>query len=406
MVPALPSLGACIAAWGDMCVSVVGSRWFYVARVALVLISCGMAAVWGVGPQAAYDACFCQPFAIPPSTNDDPTLALPPTFPYAVAGGACRSGADAAACAGYTVGGPLLLVWSEWLALTSSMLQALELAVLASAHSRSRAAARTTTAPATVPARSALRSSFSSARAAAVATPTQSTRASAAAAAAGGLLADSPASRMRRGLVASRLVHRLRPGWLAASGWNVLDAVVVAWNIVGSAAILAGARYSLGLGAADWFEAARALRFLRLFSLSARLRILVEPLASLARILASFVALFCAVTFSFAVVGVSVFGGASPPGQWCESCQPSSFATFPLAWLALIQITVGNNWNRCARWRWRPAVSTRMSLLPPCPLLPPCCLCSIMYPNLGVAGTWWAAVYFVLYRFFITDSAT
>jgi len=163
--------------------------------------------------------------------------------------------------------------------------------------------------------------------------------------------------------------------WLLASWWNILHVVCVAWGCVGYTALLAGAQtYSNG-SVSDLFELARALPFLRLLAVIPPLRATVGIIVSILPLMARFMVVYLAITYGFAVVGVGIFG--SLPQEFtkgfCQQCQMHSLASFPLSWLALLQLTVGNNWN------------------------------DVLYPNMKGIGTRWAGLFFVLYRFFMTD---
>jgi hypothetical protein len=183
-----------------------------------------------------------------------------------------------------------------------------------------------------------------------------------------------------------------RRAWALASGWNLLDALVVAYALVGSVGLLAGARAALPPGLADLFEASRAARVLRLASVWALPRGLVGALAGVLPLMGRVTAVYAALVYAFAVVGQALFAGVPPvasdlpgaadnpskystasPGGLCEYCNVYSYGTFPLALLASFQISVGNNWN------------------------------SVMYPNLQGVGSRWGALYFIAYRVLLTD---
>jgi hypothetical protein len=100
---------------------------------------------------------------------------------------------------------------------------------------------------------------------------------------------------------------------------------------------------------------------------------------------------------------MSAFGAASTrgwPSQWCQDCQVYTFDSFAHSWLALLQITEGNNWN-AIMWPnvfGSSQVISTLLLTTAMPLSP----FSICMPCAGTQS-WWGSIYFVLYRFFITD---
>jgi hypothetical protein len=82
-----------------------------------------------------------------------------------------------------------------------------------------------------------------------------------------------------------------------------------------------------------------------------------------------FTVVYCGITYAFALVGMSIVGGVpNTLPLLCQNCQLYAFNSLIEAWLALLQLTVGNNWN------------------------------SILYPLID-GSSWWAAWYFILYRF-------
>lgn len=88
-----------------------------------------------------------------------------------------------------------------------------------------------------------------------------------------------------------------------------------------------------------------------------------------------FTIVYAGISYAFVIVGMGIFGAVTQPeGQaLCQQCQLYAMDTFPRAWLAILQVSVGNNWN------------------------------SIFYPLITAVGTRWAAVFWVAYRFFMTD---
>jgi hypothetical protein len=170
--------------------------------------------------------------------------------------------------------------------------------------------------------------------------------------------------------------------WLLASAWNVTDFALILYGIAGSCALLAGAHERLPLAAADFFEASRAARVLRLAVRLPFARSLLGTLAGVLPMLASFAGVYVALIYSFALVGQALT--ASParavnddslfsPEGLCQKCQEFRMETLPMALLSLLSLSVGNNWN------------------------------SILYPQLQIGGSRWLVLYFCLYRFVMTD---
>ena len=170
-------------------------------------------------------------------------------------------------------------------------------------------------------------------------------------------------------------------GWRAAlaesSGWRQADAAIVALTWLTSFCLLVGPSVWLAdtrtPGVSDVLEVGRALRVLRIITLSGRFQALLETLADCGTLILQLLGVYCAVTYAYAVVGMQAFGdiptspaldarsfaaaagaatapnGTASSGQLAEDFitdQRYSFGTFEEASLVLFQITVGNNVSR------------------------------------------------------------
>jgi Ion transport protein len=171
--------------------------------------------------------------------------------------------------------------------------------------------------------------------------------------------------------------------WSFASWWNLLDVCIVWLALVSQIAILLDVHTKVSLEVADVFEVVgRAFIYLRLVTLMPRLRKIAHTVGSIASLLSHFVMVYLAISYGFVIVGMAIFGGAeqasegdnaNPPAAFCQQCQLWAMDTFPRAWLVILQLAVGNNWN------------------------------SVLMPNLAYLGTYWGAWYFCFYRFFLSD---
>ena len=141
--------------------------------------------------------------------------------------------------------------------------------------------------------------------------------------------------------------------WVFASAFNLLDALIVVYGLVGSVALLAGAHDSLSPSSADWFEASRAFRVLRVVLRLPAARGLLGTLAGVLPQLAKIGVVYASLVYAFALVGQAMLAGVgsgsaadqasyfSPVGL-CQKCQEISFDTLPETLLQLLALTVGN----------------------------------------------------------------
>lgn len=109
----------------------------------------------------------------------------------------------------------------------------------------------------------------------------------------------------------------------------------------------AGCHESLPLNASDVFEVARALPYFRLVSVVPRLRSIFETVGDISAMVSRFAVVYLAISYAFAVIGMAILGGVdqSDNNGYCQQCQMYTFQSFSKTWLALLQLTVGNNWN-------------------------------------------------------------
>lgn len=171
-------------------------------------------------------------------------------------------------------------------------------------------------------------------------------------------------------------------GWLKADVWNMIDASLVLYGIIGSFALLFGAHEYLPLWASDIFEISRAGRALRVITRLSSMRFLVNTLLQVLPELGGVAFVYMSITYSYAIIGQALMYQYvplnSPPlfskAGICQKCQSYRFDTLPFAFLELLSLSVGNNWN------------------------------SILYPAMYSAPPGpWIALYFCIYRFVMTD---
>jgi hypothetical protein len=308
-------------------------RLFHYATATVIVLSCCLGGVWTLQYQQQYDDCICKTMVMPALDDNTPPSWIGGSAPAAMLEVSVTSelngymrllfGATPATAPHHgRILGPsdaeaCLAVdceqnpirWSSYLALVLALVQAGELLMRMSAHQASKL-----------------------------------------------------------GLLGSKM-------WVFASLWNIVDVIVVLWCIIGYTALVLGVHEHNELLIADWFEVCRALPFLRLLSIIPRMREILQIIGGISGLVLRFVVVYCGLSYGFAIIGMGIVGGVAQTDSngLCQNCQMWSYETFPLAWLALLQLTVGNNWN------------------------------SILYPNIIGVGTRWAAWYFMLYRFFMTD---
>lgn len=195
-------------------------------------------------------------------------------------------------------------------------------------------------------------------------------------------LAHEPKQRYKSSATANVFIRARDTWWIFESSWNFIDAIIVCWGVIGSVAILAGAHEHLPLEYADVFEVASAFRLLRIVSQWGLTRELLGTLGGVLPLMGSVSWVYVGLMYSFAVVGNALLNRVDPalpspplpnPSGLCQACQQYTFNTLPYAFLELLQLTVGNNWN------------------------------SLLYPNLQGAGSRWYAFYFCAYRFLMMD---
>jgi len=109
----------------------------------------------------------------------------------------------------------------------------------------------------------------------------------------------------------------------------------------------AGCHETLSPSASDVFEVARALPFVRIVTVVPRLRSVLSTVGGIIALVARFAIVYCGISYAFAVVGMAIFGGVSQADNngFCQNCQMWTLESFSKTWLALLQLTVGNNWN-------------------------------------------------------------
>lgn len=148
--------------------------------------------------------------------------------------------------------------------------------------------------------------------------------------------------------------------------WSKFDVIALLWSLTTTTLQLSGVRtWGWPLIWVDLVEASRSFRVLFVISTFDRFRHFVDLVESILRLLLQFLWSYACVTYSFAVVGMWLFGGV-PNGQDLTDSEQYSFQSFGRAVLVLTQLTVGNDWN------------------------------SVMYPNITATSRWFA-FYFVLY---------
>ncbi|RYY33751.1 hypothetical protein EON62_03945, partial [archaeon] len=323
---AAPMSARCYQSLRIMARTIIRTRWFWWLCMAVILLSCAVGSVWTVQYQREYDECMCIPYSQPPvddNTNDDggepvahttSTLTGLYSVSYLMNEAASLLGLGSTATAddgaafqdlpGCVVGpdcGSSPIRWSNYVGLACSLFQALELAIRTLAHEP-----------------------------------------------------ELGASKWRR-------------VWAFARTWNMVDTLIVVWSCMSYVALIAGVHEKSPLPVADIFEVGRALAFIRILSLFARMREIFDTLGQIIGLVMQFTAVYTTISYGFAIVGMAILGGISQTdGQaLCQNCQLWTFDSFPKAWLSLLQLTVGNNWN------------------------------SILYPNMQYLGTRWAAWYFM-----------
>ena len=141
--------------------------------------------------------------------------------------------------------------------------------------------------------------------------------------------------------------------WLKDDLWNTVDVVLVFYGIIGSIALLFGAHEYLPLWASDFFEVSRSGRVLRIIARLSSMRFLVNTLLQVLPELGGVAFVYMSITYSYALIGQAIMYQYTPLGSpplfsnagICQRCQSYRFDTLPFAFLELLSLSVGNNWN-------------------------------------------------------------
>lgn len=172
--------------------------------------------------------------------------------------------------------------------------------------------------------------------------------------------------------------------WFTFSHSRLFDCVILIVGISGSIGSMLNVRDHVPLAVADIFESTRALRFMRVLVHFPLMAPLLASLQGLLPLMAAATAVYVALMYTFAVIGQALLSNVNPsmaspplaaPTGLCQNCQQYTFATLNQAFLQLLQMSVGNNWN------------------------------SILYPNMITegGGSRWYALYFCAYRLCMMD---
>ena len=90
--------------------------------------------------------------------------------------------------------------------------------------------------------------------------------------------------------------------WLNYSHWNGYDLVVVVWSVLSSIVILSGSRMGISQGVEDLLELPRALRILRLLSVTNRTRQTLDYLKPVLWTAGLYFVAYSSITYGFALV--------------------------------------------------------------------------------------------------------
>jgi hypothetical protein len=151
----------------------------------------------------------------------------------------------------------------------------------------------------------------------------------------------------------------------------------------------------------DVFEVARALPFVRIVTVVPRLRSVLSTVGGIIALVARFAVVYCGISYAFAIVGMAIFGGVSQADNngFCQNCQMWTLESFSKTWLALLQLTVGNNWNSILYPNVRGGGVAGGGAVACCTTSTPLPL-SLAHHHVQLKGigSRWGALFFVAYR--------